>query len=68
MASTRVSEDVKYNPPLRVVEMIKDPINVNTYYDQVTEFNKDVQQWENRFLSFKDLVHRTEATSLRMRR
>ena len=33
--------------------MIEDSINVNTYNDHVTEFNKDVQQWENRFSSLK---------------
>ena len=51
MASPRISEDIEYNPHIRVVEMIKHPIYVNTYNDQVTEFIKDVQQWENRFLS-----------------
>ena len=59
MASHRISEDIEYNPHIRVVEMIKDPIDVNTYNDQVTEFNKDIQQWENRFSSFKDLVHQS---------
>ena len=54
-----MSEDIEYNPHIRVVEIIKDPININTYNDQVTEFNKNVQQWENRFLSFKDLVHQS---------
>ena len=56
MTSTRISEDIKYKPHIRVAEMIKDPINVNTYNDQVTEFNKDVQQCEIDFCIFKDLV------------
>ena len=30
--------------------MIKDTIDVNTHNDQVTEFNNNVQKWENRFL------------------
>ena len=43
MASTRISEDIEYNPHIRVVEMIKDPIDLNIYNDQLTKFN-NVQQ------------------------
>ena len=50
MTSLRISEDIEYNPHIRVVEMIKDTIDVNTHNDQVTEFNNNVQKWENRFL------------------
>ena len=58
MDSDRSSEDIEHNPHISVVKWIKNPINVNIY--QVTEFNKDVQQWENRFLTLKDLVRRND--------
>ena len=58
ISSTIMSEDIEYNPHIKVVEIIKDAININTYNDQVTEFNKDVQQWENRFLSIAVVYRR----------
>ena len=45
---------------INVVDIIKDAIHTNTYNDQVTEFNKDVQKWENRFLSLKNLLHQSD--------
>ena len=40
MASLKISEDIEYNPHTRVIETIKDPIDVNTYDDQVTYWTR----------------------------